>query len=310
MDLSTTYMGLKLAHPFMPGASPLVGDLDWVRRLEDGGAAAIVMNSLFEEQLSGGKPEAGENVEFNVSPDEYLEQIRKIKAAVKVPVIGSLNGSTVGGWLHYARLIEQAGADGLELNVYAVAADPNQSGTNIELMTLEMVGSLKRALKIPVAVKLSPYYTSLAHFANQLQMFGTDGLVVFNRFYQSDIDPVTRQVINTIQYSESSELLLRLRWLAILSGRVTKSLAVSGGVHTGEDAVKAIMAGAAAVQVVSALLDKGPEHLGVLKIEMQTWMEENKFESVGQMQGCMNLSQCADPKQYERANYLQNLASW
>ncbi|HXX93427.1 MAG TPA: dihydroorotate dehydrogenase-like protein [Planctomycetota bacterium] len=328
MDLSTTYLGLPLPHPLMPGASPMVDDLSLVRRLEDAGAAAVVMHSLFEEQIvgeqfasqyfidahAGAHPEAASYFpspeEYALGPDEYLEQIAKIKKAVRVPVIASLNGTTRGGWLGYARLIEQAGADALELNVYAVATDPSERGTLIEERVVDMLKTVKREVRIPVAVKLSPFYTSLAHFASQLDAAEADGLVLFNRFYQPDLNAEELEVSPTLHLSDSSELLLRLRWLAILSGRVRPSLAASGGIHDGLGAIKAVMCGAHAVQMVSALLRRGPEHLRAVKAEMVAWMEQHEYESLAQMQGSMSLARCPDPQSYERANYMHVLQHW
>lgn len=328
MDLSTTYLGFALPHPFMPGASPLVDDLDTVRRLEDAGAAAIVMHSLFEEQLTReqlvthsrliameeGHAEAlsylPEPPDFHLGPDEYLEQIRKIKAAVHIPVIASLNGTTDGGWLTYARLLEQAGADALELNVYALATDFDESSELLEKRVLHMLWSMKSAVHLPVAVKLSPFYTALAHFARRLDDLGADGLVLFNRFYQPDFDLEALEVKPALRLSDSSELLLRLRWLAILSGRIKASLAVTGGVHTAVDALKALMAGADAIQVVSALLKHGPERLRTLRQEVALWLEEHEYESLAQARGSLNLLRCPDPAAHERANYMHILQSW
>ena len=328
MDLSTTYLGLKLPHPLMPGASPMVDDLDLVRRLEDAGAAAIVMHSLFEEQIAGEQfarqyfvdahadahPEALSYFpapeEYALGPDEYLAQIARIKKAVKLPVIASLNGTTLGGWLGHARLIQQAGADALELNVYTVATDPEERGFLIEERLVDMVKSVKSALRIPVAVKLSPFYTSLAHLARHLEGVGADGLVLFNRFYQPDIDVEALEVSPILRLSDSSELLLRLRWLAILSGRIDASLAVTGGIHTSLDAVKAVMAGADAVQLVSTLLRHGPDQLTTLRRDLALWLEEHEYDSLEQMKGSMNLLRCPNPAAHERANYMTILQSW
>jgi dihydroorotate dehydrogenase (fumarate) len=328
MDLSTTYLGMRLPHPLMPGASPLVNDLDTVRRLEDAGAAAIVMNSLFEEQIAMEQLATVSHVDahegsyaealsyfpgveaFRLGPDDYLDQVQRIKQTVAVPVIASLNGASLGGWLDFGKLIQEAGADALELNVYFLATDPEEDSGKVEARALEMLRAVKRQIHIPVAVKLSPYYSALAHFASRLAEAGADGLVLFNRFYQPDIDVEALEVSRRLRLSDSSELLLRLRWLAILSGRVSSSLIVSGGVHTPVDAIKAVMTGAHAVQMVSALLARGPEHLREMRAGMATWLEENEYESLEQMQGSMDLQRCPNPKAYERANYMEILQSW
>jgi dihydroorotate dehydrogenase (fumarate) len=328
MDLSTNYLGLKLPHPFMPGASPLVDDLDNVKRLEDAGAAAIVMHSLFEEQIACEQismflhtERHGESFaealsffpnpdRFALGPEEYLEHIGRIKGVVRCPVIASLNGTTLGGWLKYASAMEQAGADALELNVYAIPSDFEEAAGEVEDRTVEMVKAVKSATRLAVAVKLSPYYTSLPHFARRLDAAGAAGLVLFNRFYQPDIDADELQVVRSLHLSNSSELPLRLRWLAMLSGRLSGSLAVSGGVHTALDAVKAVMAGAHAVQLVSALLQRGPRYLAALRENVIAWMEEHEYQSLGQLRGCMNMQACPDPSVYERANYMLTLQSW
>lgn len=328
MDLSTTYLGLKLPHPFMPGASPLVDDLGKVKRLEDAGAAAIVMHSLFEEQIAREDWATLKHTEshgesfaealsyfptpdkFALGPEEYLEHIRRVKGAVRVPVVASLNGTTLGGWLDYSRLMEQAGADALELNVYSLPSDLDETGVSIEDRTVEMLKAVKQAVKIPVAVKLSPFYTSVVNFAHRLDEAGADGLVLFNRFYQPDIDPQELKVVRSLALSSSSELPLRLRWLAILSGRTKASLAASGGVHTSMDAIKSIMTGAHAVQMVSALLQKGPEYLSQIKREVVEWMEEMEYASIEQMRGSLGLRSAPDPSVYERANYMLILQSW
>jgi dihydroorotate dehydrogenase (fumarate) len=328
MDLSTTYLGLKLPHPLMPGASPMVDDIDNVRRLEDAGASAIVMHSLFEEQISREQVATFVHTEshgqsfaealtyfpspeaFALGPEEYLEHVRKVKQAVSVPVIGSLNGFTNGGWLDYAKLIEQAGADALELNVYFLGSDPDETGASIEERTVKMVKAVRETVRIPVAVKLSPYYTSLANFAGQLDGAGADGMVLFNRFYQPDIDVEELQVRRQIHLSTSAELPLRLTWLALLSPKVKASLAVSGGVHTTLDVVQSVMTGAHAVQLVSCLLKRGPSYLATLKGELAQWLEEHEYHSLRQMQGSMNLEACPDAAVYERANYMLMLQSW
>ena len=328
MDLSTRYLGLQLSNPLLAGASPMVDDLDWVKRLEDAGVAAIVMHSLFEEQIT--REQLGtvldmelhadsfaealsyfpQPQEFRLGPETYLEQVRRIKAAVKVPVIASLNGTTPAGWLDYAKLIEQAGADALELNVYYLATHPWETGEAVERRTLESVRTVKHAVKIPVAVKLSPFYSSLAHLAKQMDDLGADGLVLFNRFYQPDIDVEALEVVPSLKLSDSSELLLRLRWLAILSGHVKGSLAVSGGVHTPLDAIKAVMAGADAVQIVSALLVHGADHLKTLRDGVSAWMEEHEYASLEQMHASMSHQNSPNPQALERANYMRILQGW
>ncbi|MDM7916909.1 MAG: dihydroorotate dehydrogenase-like protein [Candidatus Eisenbacteria bacterium] len=327
MDLSTKYLGFDLPHPLMPGASPLVDDLDTVRRLEDAGAAAIVLHSLFEEQLTSEQMTMARLLAFehvtaeastylpeaphwNLGPDEYLDQVRKIKAAVKVPVIGSLNGSTLGGWLDYAKKIEQAGADALELNVYALATEAATSGEMVESKTIEMVRTVRASVRIPIAVKLSPFYSALPHFIHRLEEAGANGFVLFNRFYQPDIDVEELEVDRTLHLSDPSELPLRLRWLAVLSGHVKGSLAASGGVHSAIDALKAVMSGAHAVQLVSVLLARGPGHLQTVREQLAQWLEQHEYQSLRQAQGSMSLMRCPDPAGYERANYTQILQSW
>jgi dihydroorotate dehydrogenase (fumarate) len=328
MNLETEYLGLKLASPLMPGASPLADSLDTVRRLEDAGASAIVMRSLFEEQIEGELADAVSSVEshensfpeamtfmpraaeFAFGPDEYLEHIRHIKDAVELPVIGSLNGITAAGWLRYAKLVEQAGADALELNVYYLATDPGEESAAVERRTVDIVRAVKAAVRIPVAVKLSPFFSALPHFARELERAGANAIILFNRFYQPDIDAVKLEAEPTLRLSDPSELLLRLRWLAIVKPGVSIPLAVSGGVHSALDAVKAVMAGASVVQVVSALLMKGPEYLAPLRSEMEQWMQENEYTSLRQMLGNMSLAKCPDPSAFSRANYMRILQSW
>jgi dihydroorotate dehydrogenase (fumarate) len=328
MDLSTKYLGLELPHPLMPGACPMADSLDTVKRLEDAGAAAIVMRSLFEEQITldqmttfhdieepaGAHAEAmsyfPEPPDFVIGPEQYLEQIQKIKDSVSLPVIASLNGVTPRGWLEYARLIQQAGADALELNVYLVATDPAETGEDIERRTVDIVTKVKGEVDIPVAAKLSPFYSSVSNLAKNLEAAGADGLIMFNRFYQPDIDVDELEIVPQLKFSDSSALLLRMHWLAILSGRVGLSLAASGGVHTSLDAIKAVMTGAHAVQMVSALLAHSPEYLRVVLEGMVRWMEDHEYESLQQMQGSMSLEKSPDPAAFERVNYMRVLQSW
>ena len=328
MDLSTTYLGLTLPHPIMPGASPLADDLDAVRQLEDAGAAAIVMRSLFEEQITRDELGLVHDVfvhedasaealsyfpkpdDFVLHPDRYLEQIQKIKRAVRVPVIASLNGTTPEGWLHYGRLMQEAGADALELNFYHVATDPRENGADVEARLLDIVRTIRQEITMPIAVKLSPFFSSVSHLSHELAAAGADGLVLFNRFYQPDIEPDMLQAIPTLHFSTSDDLLLRVRWLAILAGRVDASLAASGGVHTGLDAVKVVMAGADAVQMVAALLEHGPKHLAVVRRELGRWLEERDYESLRQAQGSMSLLRCPNAEAFERGNYMRALQTW
>ncbi|NUP94877.1 MAG: dihydroorotate dehydrogenase-like protein [Planctomycetaceae bacterium] len=328
MDLTTNYLGLRLPHPLVAGASPLVDDLELVQRVADAGASAIVMHSLFEEQIRGealarerfhdvhalSHAEAPSYLpasdEFRLGPDEYLEQIRRIRRRVPIPVIASLNGTTEGSWLAYARSTQEAGANALELNLYELVTSIDVSADDVERRSLDVVRAVRKSVTIPVAVKLSPFYTSLPRFASQLVASGADGIVLFNRFYQADIDADALEVVRSLRLSEPGELLLRLRWLAILSAQVRTSYAVSGGVHSGLDAVKAVMAGADCVQVVSALLRHGPERMGTLLSELREWLEQHEYDSLEQARGSMNLKRCPDPRGFERANYVQVLQSW
>jgi len=328
MDLSTTYLGIRLPHPFMPGACPLADELDTVRKLEDAGAPLITMSSLFEEELrrEGIATTAAvdtvkeqfaealsylpEPAGFRIGPDDYLERLRRTRAAIDVPIVASLNGTTLGGWLDYASLLEEAGADALELNLYQVATNSRTSGQELEAESLQMVRQLKKTIRIPVAVKLSTFYSSLPYFARGLDEAGVDGLVLFNRFYQPDIDIENLDMIRSLRLSDSSELRLRLRWVAILAGHVRASLGITGGVHTAEDAIKAVMAGAHGVQMVSALLLHGPGHVAVVRDQVAAWMEEHEYESVEQMRGSMSLERCPDPGALTRANYISILRNW
>jgi dihydroorotate dehydrogenase (fumarate) len=299
-----------------------------IRRLEDAGAPAIILPSLFEEQIEADElgtihhVDVHEDVhaealsyfpladEFTMGPDRYLEHVRRVRAAVSVPVIGSLNGTTPAGWLHYARLIQDEGADALELNFYHVATDPHESGDAIEQRLLDILIAIKAAVTIPVAVKLSPFFSSLAHLARRLDEAGADGLVLFNRFYQPDIDLDALSVVPQLHLSHPDELLLRLRWLAILSGRLRASLAATGGAHSGLDVVKAVMAGAHVVQMVAALLLNGPEHLARARVDLSHFLEEHEYESLAQAHGSMSLERCPNPEAFERGNYMKILQTW
>lgn len=328
MNLTTTYMGFTLPHPLVPGASPLTGNLDTARRLVDAGAPMLVLPSLFEEQIVReelaitsstdlARDVSAESISFfpeadtfALGPHDYLEYIRKLKAAVPVPLVASLNGTTPGGWIRYAQLIQQAGADALELNLYELAADPDESADALEQRSLDLVHQVRQTVRIPLAVKLSPFYSSLPNFARRLDQLGVNALVLFNRFYQPDFDLEELQILHRLYLSTPSELLLRLRWLAILSGRINASLACTGGVHSAHDALKAVMAGAHAVQIVSALLQRGPDYLRTLITDLTRWLQDHEYQSLQQAHASMSLIRCPDPKAYERANYAQILQSW
>jgi dihydroorotate dehydrogenase (fumarate) len=320
MNLGTTYLGMRLPQPLIVGAGPLCDDLDTVRALEDAGAALLVLRSLFEEEVTGEQMDAFFNAESHsgsfveaesfapaplraLGPAEYLEHLTRVKAAVDIPVMASLNGSTLGGWLSYAALLEEAGADGIELHIYHAASDMSASASEIEHQALEVVREVKRRLRIPVAVKLAPLLTAFAHFAKELDGTGVDGLVLFTRFHHVDIDVDALEIVQTLPLSNSSELTMRLRGAAALAGRVKASLAITGGVHTGLDVVKATMAGAHATQLVSALLRHGAAHLRTIRAEMESWMQEHEWSSLDEMRGNMSLERIPDPAAYERANF-------
>lgn len=328
-DMKVNYLGLQLEHPLIVGASPVADSLDGVRRAEDGGAAAIVFRSLFEEQLdteamatfSAIESHAEmfaeathfmpEPTEFKVGPDQYFESIRRAKQALRIPVIGSLNGTSRGGWLRYASAIEEVGADALELNIFDVPMNERVSAEEIEMEAVEMVRELRMRIRIPIAVKLSPFHTSLPHFGAALQDAGADGLVLFNRFFEPDIDIENLEVITEMRLSDSHELLLRLRWLAILSGLLSRTqVAVTGGVHTAVDAIKAVMCGASGVQLVARVLRGNPTVLRDIRVQMQAWMDEHEYESLQSMRGCMNILRSPNPNVYSRANYMRVLQTW
>jgi len=325
MDLTTDYLGLQLPHPFIVGASPFADTLEGARRAQDAGAAAIVMRSLFEEELredalatdSARAPHeeafaealsyAPEPPPGALGPDEHLERVRRTKQALSIPLIASLNGATPGGWVEYAAALEQAGADALELNLFDVPLEPTVSGAELEERALQVVRAVRAATRLPFAVKLSPFYTSLAHFARRLGEAGASGLVLFNRFYEPEIDVEELELVLHAELSSRAELRLRLRWLGILSADWTGSLAVTGGVHTAHDALEALMAGAGCVQMVSALIQRGPEHLAAVRDEVSAWMEAKGYRSLAELRGCMNVARCPDPSAYRRGNYVRVL---
>jgi dihydroorotate dehydrogenase (fumarate) len=320
MDLRTRYLGLELAHPFVCGSSPLVDDLDAARRLEDDGAAAVVLRSLFEEQIEaqgktdqGAVEAAGDRETIGAyadRPDAYLEHIRRLKEALSIPVVASLNGASLGGWLSYARRIEEAGADALELNVHRVVTDPSVTAFDVEDETVEIVTTVSDAVFVPVAVKISPYHTALAHFASRLEAAGAAALVIFNRFHEPDLELEELQVKPELRLSDSSELLLRLRWLAILRGRLRISLVATGGAHSVDDAVKALACGADAIQMVSELLQNGSGRLGDLRSDLERWLEEHEFEGLDDLVGCLSLDRSPAPESFGRAQYVRLLHGW
>jgi dihydroorotate dehydrogenase (fumarate) len=328
MNLKTRYLGLELNSPFVIGASPLGDDIDLARRLEDSGASAIVMHSLFEEQLTGESSamaaftesvEASnaealsyfpESAEYSLGPEDYLNHIALLKSRLSIPVIASLNGRTPGGWVAHAKLMEEAGADALELNIYEVPTNSNESGAEIEARVLEVVAGVRKKLTIPLAVKLSPFYSSLPHLAKNIGLAGANGLVLFNRFYQPDLDIEDLNVEPKIFLSTSSELLLRLRWMAVLYGKSPLSLSLSGGVHRVHDAIKGIMAGADTLQIVSLLLRQGPQALASLVKDFEAWMQEHDYNDISEMRGCLSHRNSPDPAAFERANYLRVLQLW
>jgi dihydroorotate dehydrogenase (fumarate) len=328
MDLTTTYMGLKLKNPLVPSASPLSRELDNIKRLEDAGASAIVMYSLFEEQIEHEQRELDhflalgtesyqeaisyfpETEDYNLGPDEYLEHIRSAKSATNIPIIGSLNGVSAGGWLEYAKKIQDAGADGLELNVYYIPTDARYGAEEIENIYVDDLKRIKEAISIPVAMKLSPYFSSMASMAKKLDDAGADALVMFNRFYQPDFDLDALEVVPTVNLSSPAENRLPLRWIAILYGHIKANMAATTGVHSAQDALKMLMAGADVAMLCSVLLEKGPQHLGTVLADLTAWMEEKEYSSVTQMKGSMSQKSVAEPAAFERANYMKALNSW
>jgi dihydroorotate dehydrogenase (fumarate) len=328
VDLSTRYLGFHLRNPLIASSSPLTEDLETLRRLEEAGIAAVVLPSLFEEQiieeserldygLSYGEESFAEALRYfpdlhryNMGPEGYLEHIRRAKAALSIPVIASLNGVTTGGWIRYARLMEEAGADALELNIYYLPTSPDESSQAVEENYVRLVRDVVASVRIPVAVKLSPYFSSLPYMARRFEEAGAAALVLFNRFYQPDIDLEALEVVPNLVLSTSYELRERLRWVAILYPQVRLDLAITGGVHTAEDVLKAMMVGAKAVTMASALLRHGPDHVRQLLEDIRRWMEEHEYVSIKQMQGSMCRQRAANPAAYERANYMRVLSSF
>lgn len=328
VDLSTSYLGLQLKNPLVASASPLSKKVDLVRRMEDAGIGAVVMYSLFEEQivhdsleldhfLNAGTESFAESLtyfpdlgHYNIGPEEYLRLIQKLKSAVEIPIIGSLNGVSLGGWIDYARKIEEAGADALELNVYYMPGNFELSSQELEENYIELVRELRRQIRIPLAVKLGPYFTALPNFARNLAAAGADGLVLFNRFYQPDLDIETLEVVPDLVLSDSHELRLPLRWVAILYGRIKADLALTSGVHTTQDVLKAVMAGAKVAMMASELIQNGIGRIPELLAELQSWMETYEYESIQQMCGSMSQQAVAEPEAFERANYMKALTSY
>ena len=327
-DLTTKYLGLSLKNPLVASASPLSRKLDTVRHLEDAGAAAIVMYSLFEEQITHESQELDHYLErgthsyaeslnyfpdldhYNVGPELYLEHVRRVKAAVSIPVIGSLNGISSGGWVDYARKIEQAGADALELNIYYMPTDVDLSGAELEETYVQLVRDVRARVTLPIALKLSPFFTSLPHMAKRFVEAGANGLVLFNRFYQPDFDLEGLDVVPNLVLSTPHDLRLPLRWIAILYGRVAADLALTSGIHSASDILKAMMAGASVTMMASTLLMHGIDRLTYLLQTLNEWMEQHEYESIMQMRGSMSQQSVADPAAFERANYMKELNSF
>lgn len=328
IDLKTTYLGMELKNPLVASASPLSKDLSLVRKMEDSGCAALVLHSLFEEQIEVESNEldrhywsasavGSEAMQMfpeleakALGPHEYLEHIRKCKKAVALPVIASLNGVSPGGWTRYAKLMEQAGADALELNIYVVPTRAFESGFDIERSYVTLVKQIKESVKIPVAVKVGSQFTSFANVAKQIDNAGADALVIFNRFYQPDLDLENLEVVPSLTLSRSNELKLRLHWAAIICGQVGCDVAITGGVHTAADVLKSMMAGAKVAMMTSAILEHGPERFRIVRDDLQRWMEEHEYESIRQMQGSMSLGKVPNPQAFERANYIRVLSSY
>ena len=328
IDITTSYMGLKLKSPLVASPSPFSKKVDSIRKIEDAGAGAVVLHSLFEEQiiiegneldrfLTQGTESYAESLSYfpdlgnyNIGPQDYLDHVSQAKKAVDIPVIGSLNGVSTGGWIEYAKLIQDAGADALELNIYYIPTNSDITAQQIEQMYTDLVEDVKSSVNIPVAVKLSPYFSSMPNMARQLDRSGADALVLFNRFYQPDLDIENLVVKPDLNLSTSEELRLRIRWVAILFGNIKADMAITGGVHTADDVVKAIMSGANVAMMTSALLKNGIDHLKKVNSDLTDWMEKHGYESISKMQGSMSMQSVAEPAAFKRANYMKVLDSY
>lgn len=328
MDLSTTYLGLKLRTPLVVSASPLSEELDDIRRMEDAGASAVVLYSIFEEQFRSDRLELHERMEqgtesfpealnyfpdcrdYRLGPEEYLGHIAQAKKAVRMPVIASLNGTSIGGWIEYARQIQGAGADALELNIYHIPTDPLVSGAEVEMTYLEILQAVKEVVAIPVAVKLSPFFSNFANMARRFDLAGADGLVMFNRFYQPDIDLESMEIEPNILLSTPMAMRLPLRWIAILHGKIRASLAATSGIHRGSDALKMLLAGADVTMLCSTLMRHGFRHVQVIERDLVEWMEKHEYESVAQLKGSLSQKNCASPSEFERAQYMRAICSY
>jgi dihydroorotate dehydrogenase (fumarate) len=329
MNLTTTYLGLALRSPLVVGAAaPLSEDFDTLKRLEDAGAAAIVMHSVFEEQIRRDMLELHHHLEygthsfaeaityfpepeiFHVGAEQYLEQILQAKETLNIPIVGSLNGSSIGGWVEYARNIEQAGADAIELNIYWIPTDPDLSGAEVEAQYLEILKQVKAQVKIPVAVKLSPFFSNMANMAKRLSEEGANALVLFNRFYQPDIDIETLEIRPHLLLSTPQALRLPMHWIGILYGRIDSELAASSGIHDAQDVVRLVMAGATVTMIVSALLRHGVNHLRTINRDLEDWLTEHEYESIAQLRGIMSQRNCPDPSEFERVQYMKTLQTY
>ncbi|HSQ26645.1 MAG TPA: dihydroorotate dehydrogenase-like protein [Anaerolineales bacterium] len=328
VDLTTTYLGLKLKNPLVASSSPLSQKIDTLQQLEEAGVSAVVLYSLFEEQITQESLKLHQDLmrgtesyaealtylpdygQYSIGPEKYLEHIQKVKNAINIPVIGSLNGVTTGGWIEYAQKIEQAGADALELNLYYLATDPDMTSSTLEDNYINLVKDIRQQIKIPIAIKLSPFFTALPNFARRLEQAGANGLVLFNRFYQPDFDLENLEVVPNLVLSNSHEVRLPLRWIAILYGKVKVDFALTSGVHTAEDMLKAVMAGASVTTIASTLLQNGIKSAKDILSNSLSWLEEHEYESIDQMRGSMSQQAVGDPATFERANYMRVLSSY